>query len=118
MYMKTKIEWLEIPAPDLEKAKIFYSTVFEWTMEEFTPDFCVFNLDGFHGGLNKNRKPITKPDGIIFSISVDDINATLANIVNHGGKIIEEKYEIGKDIGFAAMFSDPNGNHIELWSKQ
>jgi hypothetical protein len=116
--MKTKIEWLEIPAPDLDKAKSFYSIVFNWTMEEYTPEFCVFNLEGFHGGLNKNRKRIAKSEGIIFSISVDDINTTLDKIVKHGGKIIEKKYEIGKDIGFAAMFSDPNGNHIELWSKQ
>ncbi len=116
--MNTKIEWLEIPAPDLEKAKSFYSAVFGWEMENYTDSFCVFKLDGFSGGFNKNRKPIIKPEGIIFSISVEDINATLIQVKEQGGQVVEEKYMIAEEIGYAAMFSDPNGNHIELWSKK
>jgi predicted enzyme related to lactoylglutathione lyase len=43
------------------------------------------------------------------SISVDDIRATAARAVSHGGQIVEES-----DIGVALFIRDPDGQLLEL----
>lgn len=109
-----KVEWLEIPAPDLERAGAFYSTVFGWQISRFSSDYWVFQAGNLHGGLMKNR-PVSD-DGIRFSITVEEITAVLREIEAAGGEIIREKYNLGEELGFCALFKDPNGNRIELWS--
>jgi len=111
-----KIEWIVIPSPDLEKAEMFYSTIFSWKISVYTSEFWLFEADTVHGGFDKNLLP--NDQGVRFSITVDDILDKLAQITNSGGKIIREKYEIAKGFGFAASFKDPNGNIIELWSNK
>ena len=111
-----KIEWLVIPAPDLEKAEKFYSSIFHWKTSVYTADFWLFEADTVHGGFDKKLKP--NDQGIRFSITVDDINTKLEEIIKLGGKIFKQKYEIAKGFGFAASFIDPNGNIIELWSSK
>ncbi len=111
-----KIEWITIPAPDLEKAGNFYSTMFGWEITEYSPDFWLFKSGSISGGLGKKMKP--RDDGIGFSITVEDIQEVLRRIVSVGGSVAEEKYDIGDGFGFCASFKDPNGNSIELWSEQ
>jgi uncharacterized protein len=111
-----KIEWLVIPAEDLEKAAKFYSTIFNWKISVYTKDFWLFEADTVHGGFDKLLNP--NAQGIRFSITVDDITAKLDQIVEFEGKVMKDKYEIGKGFGFAASFKDPNDNIIELWSNK
>ena len=50
-------------------------------------------------------------------VQVEDIPETLAKISTLGGKVEKEKTEIGGDYGFYAIFRDPSGNRLGLWSK-
>ncbi len=111
-----KIEWLEIPAPDLATAREFYASLFGWAIESYSPDYAVFRSGTLQGGLSRGLQP--NGQGIGFSITVDDIEAMLARIVATGGNIIREKYHLGGDLGYCARFEDPNGNQIELWSPE
>ena len=43
------------------------------------------------------------------SISVDDVRAAAAKVVEHGGEIIEES-----DVGLALFVRDPDGQLLEL----
>jgi predicted enzyme related to lactoylglutathione lyase len=52
---------------------------------------------------------------IIPYISTDDIDATLAQIVSKGGRILKTKTEI-PGIGWYAFFADPTGNRMGLYS--
>ena len=47
-------------------------------------------------------------------LAVDDIDATLKEIEAHGGKTTVAKMPVG-DMGFAAYFTDPEGNVMGLW---
>ncbi|MBC8385529.1 MAG: VOC family protein [Candidatus Cloacimonetes bacterium] len=114
--MNCKIEWIEIPAPDLEKAKEFYSAIFGWKISEYSPDYLIFESGNMNGGMYKNRQP--SDNGICFSITVQSIEETLNKIVKLGGQLVKEKYKIGKGLGFYASFSDPNGNVLELWAEK
>ncbi len=111
-----RIEWIVIPAQYLQKTKEFYSNAFGWKVTTYTDDFWLFDADTIHGGFDPSLK--SYEDGIRFSITVNDINKTLAKIEESGGKTIKEKYQIAPGFGFCAVFKDPNGNVLELWSKK
>ena len=49
--------------------------------------------------------------------TVSDIPAKLAEIVEHGGQIVQGETEIGGGYGFYAHFRDPNGNRLGLWRR-
>ncbi|MCF7792375.1 MAG: VOC family protein [Candidatus Cloacimonetes bacterium] len=116
--MKTphRIEWIVLPARNLQKAKEFYSKIFGWKITNYTKDFWLFDADTIHGGFDPNLNSYN--DGIRFSITVDDIIETLEEIENSGGKTIKEKFEIAPGFGYCAQFKDPNGNVLELWSEK
>ena len=65
------------------------------------------------GGFN----PISEenPAGtVMVYIQAEDIEATLADIEAHGGKMILPKSEI-PGVGWFAFFTDPTGNQVALY---
>lgn len=111
-----KIEWIVIPAQDLQKAEEFYSRIFGWKISVYAKNFWLFDADTIQGGFDPSMSAYE--DGIRFSITVDNINKTLKQIEKCGGQIIKEKFEIAPGFGFCAQFKDPNGNVLELWSRK
>jgi uncharacterized protein len=111
-----KIEWIEIPAPELQKAKHFYETVFGWKVSQFADDYLIFESGNMHGGFYKKLQ-VTQ-SGIRFSITVDSIEETMKVIEQTGGKQTIDKFLIGEGLGYCAGFSDPNGNTLELWAEK
>ncbi len=107
------IEWLLIPAPNLELAKSFYANVFRFEISDYGDTFAVFKAGNVSGGLDSDLVPSTV--GTSFSITVEDIPKVLAVIVEHGGKVLRSKYALGSGAGFCARFEDPNGNAYELY---
>jgi predicted enzyme related to lactoylglutathione lyase len=49
------------------------------------------------------------------SIQTDDIDSTLAEVEKLGGKTVTPKTEI-PDMGWFAVFTDPEGNYIGLFT--
>jgi predicted enzyme related to lactoylglutathione lyase len=109
-----KIEWITIPAPDLDKAKTFYSSVFGFTLSHFNERFVVFKAGNISGGLDQDLQPANA--GIGFSITVENMAETLAQIVAYQGRVLQEPYSLGPGAGFCAQFQDPNGNRLELYA--
>ena len=113
------IVYLEIPAPDLERAGNFYRSVFSW---EITPSnltdqpYWMFSAgsERLGGGLDPGL-PVAK-GGILLYIKVEDIPATLGKIEQAGGFVLRGKVPVGKDMGFSATFEDPNVNRLGLWA--
>ena len=109
-----KIEWITIPAPDLEAAKHFYEEVFGFEISKFSNHFWVFKAGNLSGGLDKALS--ANGNGIGFSVTVDCIEVALVNIVQCGGEVLKPGYPLGPGAGFCAQFKDPNGNTLELYS--
>ncbi len=109
-----KIEWITIPAPDLDKAKTFYSAVFGFTLSHFNARFVVFKAGNISGGLDQDLEP--GKAGIGFSITVENITDAIAQIIEHQGRVLKEPYALGPGAGFCAQFQDPNGNLLELYA--
>jgi predicted enzyme related to lactoylglutathione lyase len=111
--------YVEIPAPDIEKAGSFYASVFGWQIKPSTlsdtPYWEFRTGDGqLTGGLVQERPAVT--GGTVLYLKVESIDATLASIVASGGTVTMPKAEIGGGHGFSAFFEDPNGNRLGLYA--
>ena len=111
-----KIEWLTVPAPNLEAAKQFYEHVFGFQISKFSERFWVFQSGSLSGGLDASLSAGEKDVGIGFSITVNSISDALAKIRKYGGSVVGDMYSLGPGNGFCAQFKDPNGNVLELYS--
>jgi predicted enzyme related to lactoylglutathione lyase len=118
----------EIPAKDVKRASAFYAKAFGWTFTQF-PGFEYWSVgttpsdkDGrptspgaINGGMGK--KGVMAPKQVVVTIGVPDIDRALANVKKLGGKQVGKKQPVG-DMGWAAYFSDTEGNVIGLWQSK
>lgn len=107
---------IEIPTSDPQKSKDFYGQVFGWKMNENMPGYVMFSTgDSQGGGFTQESKP--SENGIVLYIEVEDILKKLGEIEAAGGKKVKDKTAISPEFGFYALFTDPSGNIMGLWSK-
>ena len=117
------LNWFEIPAVDISRAKKFYESIFDITMEDMKmPDmkYAMFPFDPtkgkIAGGLAQSPMHVPGSTGpIIYLNGNPDLQSVLDRIENAGGKITMPKTGIGEN-GFMAFFSDTEGNTIGLHS--
>lgn len=117
------LNWFEIPAIDISRAKKFYESIFEIQMEEMEmPDmkYAMFPFDPgkakVAGGIAQS--PVHTPSAtgsIIYLNANPDLQKVLDRIEKAGGKITMPKTSIGQN-GFMALFSDSEGNIMALHS--
>ena len=116
------VNWFEIPATDLERAKAFYEAVFgvELSVQEMGPlRMAWFPMieggAGASGTLVQADAYSPSHAGSMVYFSVDDIEATLERAAAHGGKVLHPKMSIG-EYGFVGHFEDCEGNRLGLHS--
>ena len=111
-----KICYLEIPAIDINTSSSFYKEVFGWKTRTRGDGAVAFD-DGVgevSGTWVLGRKPSTEV-GLLISIMVDSVAATVEAVVAHGGKIVQP---IGGDAPeITARFTDPAGNVLGLYQE-
>ena len=111
------VNHLEISASDPKAAAEFYKAVFGWKIEvEESMNYVQFAAE--EGGIGGAFTEVSEnnPAGTVLAhITTDDIEASLSKIEANGGKTIMPKTEI-PGIGHFAIFSDPTGNKIGLYS--
>ncbi len=108
---------IEIPTTDVEKARTFYSRLFDWKVN-FMPDmnYVAFETGKDPGGgfLKVDRVISSGEQGVLIHVFTEDIQETLARVAELGGNVVKEKTEI-PGIGFYALFMDPDGNVIGIF---
>ena len=121
--MSGRVVHFEIPFDDGDRARAFYQTTFGWgfmpmpemgyTMVSTGPmgDQGPSESGYIGGGMMQRSEPSQGP---IITVDVDDIDATLAAIEEHGGKTVTARQAVGQ-MGFSAYFNDPEGNLMGLW---
>lgn len=108
---------IEIPSTDLIESREFYSSVFNWKIEETGQDYLTFKTpDDQNGGFDKSQKP--SHNGVLLYIEVGDIEGKLKEIELAGGKRLQEKTKISDEYGFYALFEDPSGNKLGIWAEE
>lgn len=113
-YGNGKICYVEIPANNVAESSAFYHKIFGWKIRTRGDGSIAFD-DGItevSGTWKLGRKPSTE-QGLVVSIMVDDIEATIKMLLAIGSKIVN-RIQMG-DTEFIAWFTDPAGNVIGLY---
>ncbi len=122
--MSGRVVHFEIPADDPARAHEFYRSAFGWSIDSMpgmeyamvsttpTDEHGAPSAPGaINGGMLARQAPVTSP---VITIEVDDIDKVLETIGSLGGSSLREKQPVG-DMGFAAYFTDSEGNVVGLW---
>jgi predicted enzyme related to lactoylglutathione lyase len=108
------LDVIEIPAPDLEAARNFYSHLFNWKIEDdLAGDYTTFNAGPIKGVLATQRLPVR--GGVLLVIAVPSVDALIAQIPVYGGTVIKQKTWSASG-GYRVEFLDPNGNVLAIRS--
>ena len=123
--MSGRVVHFEIPFDDGDRARSFYKDVFDWQVVQM-PEMGGYTLvmtgpsgdagpteSGFINGgmLSREQGAISGP---VVVIDVPSIDESLVKIGTLGGSTVVGKTPVG-DMGFAAYFTDPEGNVVGLW---
>ena len=121
--MVTTLNWFEIPASDLERAKNFYSKVLDVEIQD-DPNrpYAYLPSDpqngGFGGAIGLGENFVPSINGTtIYLNGGNDLSVPLGKVESSGGKIILPKTGIGGN-GFIALFIDTEGNKIGFHSME
>ena len=119
------LNWFEIPATDIARAKKFYETIFGITMEDMEmpgmkmSNFPYENGSGkLSGGIAQSDMHKPSMEGTVVYLNADpEIQTVLDRIEGAGGVIVMPKMQISPEIGFMAFFIDTEGNKVGLHAR-
>lgn len=110
-----KINYVELPASDMEAIKEFYTAAFSWRFEDYGPDYCALVGAGLDGGFFRSDQSSTTKNGsaliILYSANLEE---TQKKVEEAGGNIVTPIFSFPGGRRF--HFSDPNGNELAVWS--
>ena len=110
---------VELNTADPEKAKAFYSKLFQWQLEDVpnsaVPDgsYTMIKVEEGTGGGIMKQVP-GGPSGWLAYVEVDDINAATQKARSLGGKVMKEPFEV-MGMGWIGFIQDPTGAVLGLW---
>jgi uncharacterized protein len=123
--MSGRVVHFEVPFDDGDRARGFYKEIFGWQLQTM-PEMGGYTLvmsgpsgdtgpteAGFiNGGMLSRQQAATGSPVIV--VDVDSIDDSLARIGELGGATVVGKTPVC-DMGFAAYFTDTEGNVVGLW---
>ena len=122
--MSGKVVHFEVPFDDGDRARSFYKEAFGWQVMEMPEMGYTIVMTGpsddsgpteagfINGGMLSREQGATS--GPVVVLDVENIDETLEKIGGLGGSTVVGKTPVG-DMGFAAYFTDPEGNVMGLW---
>lgn len=108
---------VELNTTDLPKAKVFYSKLFDWQLEDVpmpTGSYYLIKVgNGTGGGMMKHPIP-GAPSTWLAYVQVDDIKAATQKAKSLGAEIKRDVTEV-PNVGWFSIISDPTGAALALW---
>lgn len=117
------ISWFEIPVLDFDRAKSFYSTIFDYEMPEMMmgPNrmgILLSERGGIGGAILQGDGYVPSNSGSRVYLNANpDLNIVLNRVKAQNAEVFVEKTEVGPGMGFFAFFKDCEGNLIGLHSE-
>ena len=94
---------VELATTDLDKAKSFYRSLFDWQLQDMD----------MGGGMMKHPMP-GAPSGWLAYVLVDDVAAATAKAKSLGATVMREVMEV-PNAGSFSIITDPTGAMLGLW---
>ena len=126
---RNPVGWFEIYVIDMNRAKTFYESVLEVTLESLASpvedgsglEMWMFpgemTAPGSNGALCKMDGCEAGGGGTLIYFSCEDCAVEAGRVIANGGSLYKEKFAIG-EYGFIAIACDTEGNTIGLHSLQ
>jgi predicted enzyme related to lactoylglutathione lyase len=120
------LNYLQIPALDLEESIAFYEDVLGWRVTRHPAVGNVLEQTGYPefvdstgraGGGFVLGRPAAREPGLLPCIAVDSIDEVLAAVVTHGGDVVKPRTPIVEGVDWEAQFRDPAGNVFGLFEQ-
>jgi predicted enzyme related to lactoylglutathione lyase len=117
------LNWFEIPAKDINRAKKFYESAFNIKMEDM-PEMMGMKMTSFpadmgngkvSGALAQSQMHNPSQEGAVIYLNANPvIQNVIERIEKSGGKVVVPKTQISPEIGYMAFFIDSEGNKVGL----
>ena len=105
---------VELNTTDVNKAKTFYTKLFDWKLEDVPGDYTMIKVgEGTGGGLMKNPIP-GAPSFWLSYVLVDDIEGATKKAKSLGATVMKDVTEV-MGAGWLSIIADPTGAHLGLW---
>jgi len=115
MNIHEKINYIELPAKDIEATKTFFTIAFGWSFTDYGPEYTAFSDEGIDGGFFKSELNASTEKGSALVVFYSEkLEETQSKIERAGGSIIKPAFSFPGGSRF--HFCDPNGNEFAVWS--
>jgi len=109
---------VELHTNDLPRAREFYSSLFDWKLQEMPmPGGGTYTTidvgSGTGGGMMVNQAPGTPPHWTAY-VGVDDVRASTKKAKDLGAKVVVDVMEVG-EYGTMSVIMDPTGATLAMW---
>ncbi len=106
---------VELATNDVARAKEFYSSLFDWKLDEVPGmEYTLINVgEGTGGGIMKTVQPDCHPYWMAY-VLVDDLKAATEKARTLGATICKDITEV-PGMGWFSIFTDPTGATLALW---
>jgi len=108
------INYIEMPATDMQAMKDFYGSLFDWEFIDYGPEYCEFRDKTITGGFDTSLSP--SKTGVTVILYSDNLEDSEQAVINAGGAITIPTFEFPGGRRF--HFSDPTGNHLAIWTEK
>ena len=110
-----KINYVELPAKDIHKTKVFYSVVFGWSFVDYGPEYVAITGAGLDGGFYLSELTSLAAQGsALVVLYSEDLESSREAVISAGGEIAKDIFSFPGGRRF--HFYDPNGNELAVWS--
>lgn len=119
---KDYVNWFEVPAYDIVRAKGFYEHLYGITMETVhAGDYAMayFPAHGGAGGAVVQGPGCIPTDcgTLVYLNAGDDLDGMLGRVEEAGGRVVMGRTLISESAGSFALFVDSEGNRLALHEK-
>ena len=111
--MIARLNYVELPATDIAKAKAFYEQAFGWNLTAFGPDYAGTTTGDVDIGLQSDKAEAPKAPLAI--VETKNLEAALKSVTAAGGKITKPIFSFPGGRRF--HFTDPSGNELAVWQQ-
>ncbi len=118
--MGQPVAFIEVISPNAERAQKFYAELFGWQVsaDPAMGGYALVDTGAGEGAVGGGIGPSSDPQdaGVKVYMRVDDLDRYLDRAEQLGGKRLVPPMDLPGDFGRIAIFADPDGNRVGLWS--
>lgn len=110
------INYVELPATNIEATKKFFSEAFGWSFIDYGPDYAAIQEAGLDGGFYRSDLKATTDNGSVLVVLYSaELEQAQQSVEEAGGTVIKPIFEFPGGRRF--HFTCPSGNEYAIWSE-